>query len=422
LYLIFISLGFIWAFLTNRYATRTYPISASILFFAKDETSSGAELLYRNALLNTKRNYLNDPYLMKSNLIVKRVVEELSFNVQVILDGDISSSELYDLPFKITCPTFDQSGQYEFIVLSEKKFRIDYLTKLENVSRSQEFEFNTKFSFDGKEFLVSVLDQQQLLAYRGKLLRVVVNTSNSIAESYSDQLVLRWAEEGSGVMNISVFGSTPQKEVDFINGVIKSYQRYDLDNKNRTADRTVEFIKSQLQIISDSLRQFEVQLERFKQDKHTNGDFNSDAQRMFARAEGFETQKATLLLRNSYYNYLKNYLEKEEDLHQAIVPSSLELNDPILTGLLGKIMDIQLDTKLFFEKNNKGKGNPLIENKLERIATLKKEITESMNNQRNLDKIKIDYLTDQVKAIDKLFEAIPFNQRKLVSITRKYKL
>jgi capsular exopolysaccharide synthesis family protein len=422
LYLVFILIGLVWAFVTNRYATRTYPISASILFFAKDETSSGAELLYRNALLNTKRNYLNDPYLMKSNLIVKRVVEELSFNVQVILDGDIASSELYELPFRITCPAYDQSGAYEFTVISEKKFKMDFVNKIENISNSREFEFNSKFTYDGKEFLVSTQDQSQLLAYKGKLLRVLVIASNSIAESYSDQLLLRWAEEGSGVMNISVFGSTPQKEIDFINGVIKSYQRYDLDNKNRTADRTVEFIKSQLQIISDSLKQFEIQLERFKQDKHTNGDFNSDAQRMFTRAEGFETQKATLLLRNSYYNYLKDYLEKEEDLNQVILPSSLELNDPILSGLLGKIMDIQLDTKLFLDKNNKGKGNPLIENKLGRITTLKKEITESMNNQRNLDKIKIDYLTAQVKAIDKLFEAIPFNQRKLISITRKYTL
>ena len=422
LFFIFIAIGVVWAFLKNRYATRTYPISASILFFGKDETSSGAELLYRNALVSTKRNYLNDPYLMKSNLIVKRVVEELSFNVQVILDGDISSSELYDLPFKIECPTFDQSGQYEFTIISDKKFKIDLVNKIQNSSNSREFDFNTKFTFDGKEFLVSVIDQNQLLDYKSKLLRVVVNASNSIAESYSDQLILRWAEEGSGVMNMSVFGSTPQKEIDFINGVIKSYQRYDLDNKNRTADRTVEFIKSQLEIISDSLKQFEIQLERFKQDKHTNGDFNADAQRMFTRAEGFENQKATLLLRNSYYNYLKEYLEKEEDLNQVILPSSLELNDPILTGLIGKIMDIQLDAKLFLDKNTKGKSNPLIESKLERIASLKKEITESMNNQRNLDKIKIDYLSAQVKAIDKLFEAIPFNQRKLISITRKYTL
>jgi capsular exopolysaccharide synthesis family protein len=422
LFFIFIAIGVVWAFLKNRYATRTYPISASILFFGKDETSSGAELLYRNALVSTKRNYLNDPYLMKSNLIVKRVVEELSFNVQVILDGDISSSELYDLPFKIECPTFAQSGQYEFSVISDKKFKIDLVNKIQNISNSREFDFNTKFTFDGKEFLVSVIDQNQLLDYKSKLLRVVVNASNSIAENYSDQLILRWAEEGSGVMNMSVFGSTPQKEIDFINGVIKSYQRYDLDNKNRTADRTVEFIKSQLEIISDSLKQFEIQLERFKQDKHTNGDFNADAQRMFTRAEGFENQKATLLLRTSDYNYLKEYLEKEEDLNQVILPSSLELNDPILTGLIGKIMDIQLDAKLFLDKKTKGKSNPLIESKLERIANLKKEITESMNNQRNLDKIKIDYLSAQVKAIDKLFEAIPFNQRKLISITRKYTL
>jgi capsular exopolysaccharide synthesis family protein len=422
LFVLFLGLGVFWAFFTNRYSTRIYAISSSILFFSKDETSSGAELLYRNALLNTKRNYFNDTYIMKSNLITKRVIEDLSFNVQVFVDGDIASAEVFGLPFKIECSSFDAQGEYEFTALSDKKFKLDFKNKLDNISHSKNFEFNSKFLFDGKEFEVTMLNPAQTLEYKDKLLRILISPSTSVAEGYSDKMTLRWAEEGSGVMNISLSGSVPEKEIGFVNAVIKSYQRYDLDNKNKTADRTVEFIKTQLELISDSLKQFEGQLERFKQDKHTNGDFNADASRMFARAEGFEGQKATLLLRSSYYNYLKEYLDKGEDLNQVILPSSLELNDPILTGLLGKIMDIQLDTKLFLDKKNKENRNPLIDAKMERVATLKKEIIESMDNQRSLDKIKIDYLSGQVKAIDKLFESIPYNQRKLISITRKYSL
>ena len=424
-FVITIGIGFVWAFLFNRYATRTYPIGASILFFAKDETSSASELLYRNALSNTKSNHLNDLYLMKSNLIIKRVVEGLAFNVFIYVDGDIASSEVYNLPFNITCNSIEGSGEYSFRVLDSTSFTLRYFQSQENSAAVKEevFKLNQKIAFDGKEFSVTVNNSKDISQYYNKELRVVVTPITSIADDYSDRLNLRWAEEGSGVMNITIFGSTPQREIDFINGLIKTFQRYDLDQKNQTADRTVTFIKSQLEMVSDSLQQFEIQLERFKQDKHTNGDFNQDAQRLIGRAESLENQKSSVILRGSYYKYLQEYLDKGERLDQVILPSSLELSDPILSNLLGKIMDLQVDTKLFLERNKRGgQSNPLIDSRIEKITELRNEVKESMKNQLNLDKIKLDFLSSQIKGIDKLFEAVPYNQRKLISITRKYSL
>lgn len=424
-FVITIGIGVVWAFLFNRYATRTYPIGASILFFAKDETSSGAELLYRNALSNTKVNHLNDTYLMKSNLIIKRVIENLSFNVFVYVDGDISSTEVYDLPFSIACNSIEGSGEYSFRILDSTSFLINYFRPQETNTFSKEvvYKFRQTANFDDKQFDVKIKNRQKLTQFFNKELRIVVTPISSIADDYSDRLSLRWAEEGSGVMNISIFASTPQREIDFIEALIKTFQRYDLDQKNQTADRTVAFIKSQLEMVSDSLRQFEAQLEKFKQAKHTIGDFNQDAQRMLTRAESFESQKATLLLRSSYYNYLQDYLNQGESLDQVILPSSLDLSDPILSTLLNKIMDIQVDTKLFLEKDkSRVNSNPLIDARIEKIVALKNEVKESMKNQLNLDKIKIDFLSSQIKGIDKLFESIPFNQRRLISITRKYSL
>ncbi|MBY0435430.1 MAG: capsular biosynthesis protein, partial [Cyclobacteriaceae bacterium] len=52
-----------FAFYTNRYSQRTYSISSSIIIREKDDIS-GAELLYSNALIDQKRNYLNEPYIL----------------------------------------------------------------------------------------------------------------------------------------------------------------------------------------------------------------------------------------------------------------------------------------------------------------------------------------------------------------------
>ncbi len=52
------------AFYYNRYTQRIYPVSASIIIREKEE-SSGAEILYKNALVDQYRNYLNEPYIIK---------------------------------------------------------------------------------------------------------------------------------------------------------------------------------------------------------------------------------------------------------------------------------------------------------------------------------------------------------------------
>src|SRR5258708_36161311 len=53
------------AFLKNRYAVRIYPVTASMVIREREETSGG-ELLYSNSLVNPYRNYLNEPYIIRS--------------------------------------------------------------------------------------------------------------------------------------------------------------------------------------------------------------------------------------------------------------------------------------------------------------------------------------------------------------------
>src|SRR5690349_7031275 len=53
------------AFLRNRYATKVYPITASIIIKETEENAEG-KLLYNNPLVNFYRNYLNELYIIKS--------------------------------------------------------------------------------------------------------------------------------------------------------------------------------------------------------------------------------------------------------------------------------------------------------------------------------------------------------------------
>ena len=82
------------AFLRNRYATKIYPVSASIIIKEREETG-GAELLFKNSLIDPYRNYLNELYIIKSYPLMQKVIEDLNFGVSFFQKGNILTTEAY---------------------------------------------------------------------------------------------------------------------------------------------------------------------------------------------------------------------------------------------------------------------------------------------------------------------------------------
>jgi capsular polysaccharide biosynthesis protein len=74
------------AFYNTRYTQRVYPVSASIIIKEMQEMG-GAELLYKNALIDPYRNYLNEPYIIRSYPLMEKVVKELNFHISFYREG-----------------------------------------------------------------------------------------------------------------------------------------------------------------------------------------------------------------------------------------------------------------------------------------------------------------------------------------------
>jgi capsular exopolysaccharide synthesis family protein len=408
------------AYYNIRYAHPVYPVSASIIIREKEETS-GAELLYENALINQDRNYLNEPYILRSYTLIQRTVEELNFMVIFYLDGRVISSEVYNtLPLSVSFKSISDNPTttFYFTILSPRKFSLEIENS--NGNEIRVFEFDKLFTFGDNDIEVKLDSSKDLTEWIGKKYRMSFNKSIDIAKVYVSKLKVEWAMKGAGVMDLSLTGSNADKEIDFINGLIRNYQQLDLEKKNLTANRTVSFIKDQLVDISDSLKVFEAQLQQFKKSNRTTGDLSVDAQRIFTRIETLEVQRAELIVKNNYFDYLKKYLSESKNLDQIILPSYLGIADPVLGSLLGKIVDLQLELKLYLETERP--TNPLVTNRLQRLNELKRDVLEAIDGLQSTDKIKNDFLNKQISDAEKQIGYLPLAQRQYLSIQRNFSL
>jgi uncharacterized protein involved in exopolysaccharide biosynthesis len=410
-------MALVGAFLVNRYSTKIYPVTASLIVKEADDIS-GAELLYNNPLLNFQRNYLNEIYILKSYPLVQRVIEDLKFDVTFYREGNILTTETYEyVPIDIIPirDSIDGPINFDFELINEDQFKVKTSTEADS-DRWKVFTFGDTIRFAGFAGVFRLTDTKNLNRIRNSILIFSYTPAEEVAKRYIQALDAEWAEEGAGVINLSINGSNPEKASDFMTRLIIQYQDNDLKIKNEAATRTVEFISEQLEGISDSLRLVERELERFK-DKNVVTDLKGEALRLYEKIEEFEGQKAQLNISKSYYNYLIDYIERNQDLHQIILPSSVGITDPILSSLVAKMNELQLDIKLLGKREN-----PLVAEGIRRINEMKKDIIESVRNQLSTDRIKLDFINKQVSEIEKQLGYLPLAERTLVAIQRNYAL
>jgi capsular exopolysaccharide synthesis family protein len=413
------------AFYLTRYSERVYPVSASIIIREMQETA-GAEILYKNALIDPYRNYLNEPYIIRSYPLIEEVVKNLNFHTTFYREGYFMTTEAYNyVPVRAELDFSNDSlgapsGQFVFELRDEGHFTLKKFSEEEKSDVGVAHPLNQKIEFEGLSFKFAPVKGRELKEFVGVPFLLVIENPTVITARYINRLNVEWAEEGAGIINLSLVGTNPEKEIDFLNALIAEYRNIDLSKKNEAAERTIEFIKGQLSTIKDSLRTVEYQLERFGNNSRVK-DMSADAQRLLEKAEGFELQKSELLIRQRYFQYLVDYLSKDEgNLDQIILPSSVGLTDPVLTSLISKMIDLQLEIKM--NLGSERAKNPLITNKLERIQSIKKDVDEAVRTLRSTDKIKMDFINSQLKEAEKLLSNLPASERQLISVQRNYAL
>ncbi|MBT1704888.1 GumC family protein [Chryseosolibacter indicus] len=406
------------AFFKNRYAVRIYPVTASILIKEKEETAEG-RLLYNNPLVSGFRNYLNEIYLIRSYPMIERTLTKLNFGVAFYKEGNVLTTESYELPFKayVLNKSKNANDAFYFKWISKDKYELGVHSN-EGIGVGRKvFLFNDTIDYQGLKmvFLLNEPLTEAPSEHQDQLVFTYTEPS-TLAGSYISRLGVNWAEEGAGVMNLAISGSNPSKEIDFINGLIEQYQLFDLEKKNRVASRTIDFISEQLEGITDSLRHVEQQLERFK-NRNMLTDMSVEAQRLYSKLEGIESQRAELIVRNNYFKYLSDYLKQSKNLDQIILPSSVGINDGILSSLIQNMVGFQLQLKL----NNRTE-NPLANELKRKIDEIRKDIVESVKNQQSTDNIRRDYLNKQINDIERQLSYLPVAERQRISIQRNYSL
>ncbi|MEP2770535.1 MAG: polysaccharide biosynthesis tyrosine autokinase [Fulvivirga sp.] len=411
-------------YLIDRYTPPVYSITSTILL--KEETpelaGSAAELLFGNQQFKNSMNLNNESVILSSYPLVYEVIRQLDFNITYYKSGNLKTSEIYgEIPIMVEVDSNSTNIPYNVVFKVEVVDNDQFKIFEEDQNKKQInglFNFNKEIAYNG--FIFKILKNKDLNFNNsiGNTIQFKINTVHAVTNAYRNKLQIRANSRESSLLSITINSRLANKEVDFISKLTEIYIEKGLDEKNRNASRTIEFIDDQLDGIQDSLFVTEQRLETFKRN---NGIINlsEEGSYLYDQLVKLMEEKASIVASQKYYKYLQEYLKDSETGSDLVLPSSAGASDPILNKLVLDLIDKQIEKSLI---KGESVNNPYVNLLEKQIAKLKLDIGKSLENLAQNSKIQEETIGDRWASLQKDIQRLPTAEREFIHINRMYEI
>lgn len=261
------------------------------------------------------------------------------------------------------------------------------------------------------------IDQRILKSDHDKLYYFILNSLDDVTGYWRNSLINEQITEKSNIVKLSINTSVPNKGIEFLKSLNNVYIQNDLKKKNLLGQKTIEFIDFQLQGVTDSLRTAENNLKEFRASSQVI-DIESASQNLVQQLNLLGEKQSQLEVQNKYYQYIADYMSKNEDVSDIVAPSSVGIQDALLNNLLLELTT--LNAEKISKDYNSNTNNPVLQVLDRKIQATKRALAENVNNLIGSNKIALQENSLRIGELKKKMNQLPENERNLIDIQRRF--
>ena len=353
------------------------------------------------------QEYLTEEYVIQSEEVINGAIKKLNYPFTFYRQSAFRQEDVYPYqPFTAQLISYDAS-KFGFGLFEIKKSGIiTYKTKDETEILSFDLSKDTLISVNGLTFSINSverLSQDYLFVY---------NDLNEIRGSLDDQINVTEEEQNMPILNVSFTYNNQKFTQDFLQKLIESYEEYNLSQKKRSSNLTINFIQEQIKIYSNALQKASSQLEIYKQSKSVPN-LQVSMTDVMGQMTDFETQKNTLEIQKSYVNLLEQSLTNR---FEQINVGSIGLDnntDGVLLNLVGNLNKLILDRKSFIIGKNLSVNNPIVKAADDEIERVREQILSNIKVQRQKNESTLRIINQNLSLLKSRMNTLPSVEREL---------
>jgi len=425
-FVLFGFLGLSGGYLMSKFSQPSYQMNSTVL--VKEESASmGMDQLFEGFDLGGKTNIENHLLMLKSYTLNRQALENLDSKISWYRKGVFTDASLY--------------GKYPYVV-EEKEAAENlsgialHITPIDNKTYQLEaegtavengLEFDVEFEGKGRygipfknEYYSFTLNKNtDFISVEDAEYYFVFNDLNKLTQSYLERLGVSLATKKADGINLSLKGSNPAREVDYMNELIRVYMNYGLSEKNRTSENTVRFIDIQLGQIVDSLS---MAGQNFTDFRSKNGivDLSQEAGLVVEKLEEMETEKALSERRLEYFRNLKAYMGNAEQMKLMVSPSVVGIVDMGLNAQVVKLGELYArKSTLSFVVKEKSPSLLMVNQEIRNTLA---SLDENLKNLLSNAEIELRSLSNRMDKIQMELVGLPQTEQELINIKRRFDL
>lgn len=404
-----------WTYLF--FATPKYSVSAALIVNDEKKGVDDSKIMESINVFTSKKIVENEVEVLHSKELINEVVYELNLY-----------AGLYESKLLKNIPAYDSSP-------------IHIRLKNPNDPSYYKDDFKQHFSFDSKKNLVQIdaksypIDEWVKNPFGGDYIKFVSNPHfvpssdedasfyfafthpKTIANGIYNNLLVASSSKLSTVVRMNYVDAVTKRGEDIVNQLIESYTQQSSRERDTLASNTLAFVDNRMERVGIELKEVEKELEAYKS---SEGVVNiSEQGSLYLNNVGeYDRRIGDIELQLAVLRKVENYVVSKNKT-SGIVPSTLGINDPILSQLLDRLYDAEIE----YEKLRKttAENNPILVAVRNKINKIRPGILENVNSQKSNLRASLGNLASSSGKYNSALQVLPEQERRLVEITRKKK-
>jgi capsular exopolysaccharide synthesis family protein len=413
LFLLALFVGTGIAFIYIRYyTTPIYEANATIIIKDEKKGNEDSKLMESLDLISSKKIVENEIEIIQSRNLMTNVVKALHLYAPIYEEGKIKTISAYTKsPVFIETPIPDSIKGVAKVLLSYDKNSKTVL--LDNKYRYRINEIVTtpygRLTFvPNKYFSENDTAKDQLY--------FSLNDPKNVAQGLLANLRVEAASKLSSVVELSYMDEVPQRAENILNQLIIAYDQATVNEKDRLASNTLSFVEERLGMVSHDLDSIEKKVQQFKSGKNAV-DISTQGQLFLQNVSANDQKIAEVSTQLSVLDQVEKFVTSPDN-KGGIVPSTLGVSDPLLSQLLDKLYNAQLE----YEKLKKtvGENNPTLVAITDQINKIKPSILQNIQSQQQSLTAAKQNLNATNGNYNAILQAVPQKERELLDISREH--
>ncbi|MDP2338419.1 MAG: polysaccharide biosynthesis tyrosine autokinase [Bacteroidota bacterium] len=423
---LFGALGVIGAYSYIKLTNPMYIVSTSILV---PEKSNGLNMkdLFQGAIEMPKNNIYNQIEIINSYYTISQTLLNLNWRTSWYTKDLFIWKGIYKKePFDVQeAPNFINPKGIAIYITPTYGDHFTVSVNGQSIQNNAIIDIKLEGSgeygrpFVNKQFNFTLLKKVNNFETPGGQYYFVFNDLDDATQTYQSKLNAKLKDKRTDIIQCSIIGEEPYKEVEFLNELIKVYTEGKMDFQNEAQRRSLNFINTQLTGISDSLNTAGTKFTEFRS-KNNIIDLGTEGTLVMNNLKEIETERAKSQMQLDYFQNLLKYLNNISDLKQLVSPSVVGIQDVSLNALVLKLGELYNRRQVisFSAKEN----NPTLIMIDKELNQTRNQLNENLRNLIDNATTNINSQKDRQTRISVQLNKLPQKEQQMVNIQRQFNL